>query len=130
MSNVILVSFDLRDLSRKYAYFTDYTNHFVGQLVVVSAGGEFKIVTVAKADNIKPTERAKASAWIVQPIDIEGYLARVHARLKGATVAPDVTPSACFNVSCSEYDPASILNCGSSQQVEECPRYLVVKDQT
>lgn len=83
MSNiqVVQVSFDQRDLSRRYSYFLESDEKpYVGQPAVVYAGGEYKVVTIAKVDDIPEEDRARASAWIVQLINPEEHLARVKAR--------------------------------------------------
>ncbi len=76
---VIQVVFNPQQSIGGYSYFTDFENHFVGQKVVVFVGGDCKVVTVS---NVKPTaeQKARAEAWIVQPIDLETHLNKMEKR--------------------------------------------------
>lgn len=55
---------------KEYSYFTDIEDIEVGDSVVVYARGELKLVTVSKTQGLSRSSINKASALIVQVVDL------------------------------------------------------------
>lgn len=64
----------------RYTYFTDISGLEVGDFVVVCVNKLFKIVQVTKTENLTIEERSKATAWIVQKIDVKQYIKQQEER--------------------------------------------------